>query len=155
MNRFAKIAVLGLASAASVIAPLSQASAGERWRHHNDDALVAGVIGLAAGAIIIGALADQSHRRTAYNQPIYDDPDFDGPVYAEPDDGYFPPQPHPHIVRPPVRQPHVIQYDDYADNVEPWSRDWYRYCANRYRSFNPDTGTFRGNDGRDHFCNAG
>ncbi|MAY63701.1 MAG: hypothetical protein CML29_15975 [Rhizobiales bacterium] len=39
-------------------------------------------------------------------------------------------------------------------SLEPWTRDWYRYCDNRYRSFNPDTGTYRGFDGRDHFCRA-
>ncbi len=37
-------------------------------------------------------------------------------------------------------------------SVEPWTRDWYRYCDNKYRSFNPDTGYYRGYDGRDHFC---
>lgn len=35
---------------------------------------------------------------------------------------------------------------------EPWSRSWYRYCSNKYRSFNASTGTYRGYDGRDHFC---
>lgn len=39
-------------------------------------------------------------------------------------------------------------------SLEPWSRDWYRYCDNKYRSFNPRTGTYRGFDGRDHFCRA-
>jgi hypothetical protein len=37
---------------------------------------------------------------------------------------------------------------------EPWSRSWYNYCSDRYRSFNPNTGTYRGYDGRDHFCTA-
>ncbi|MCY0096146.1 BA14K family protein [Hoeflea ulvae] len=37
---------------------------------------------------------------------------------------------------------------------EPWSRSWYRFCEDKYRSFNPTTGTFRGYDGRDHFCVA-
>ncbi|HMF66086.1 MAG TPA: BA14K family protein, partial [Phyllobacterium sp.] len=40
------------------------------------------------------------------------------------------------------------------DGAQPWSPGWYRYCANRYRSFNPETGTFRGYDGRDYFCNV-
>ena len=37
---------------------------------------------------------------------------------------------------------------------EPWSRSWMNYCSNRYRSFNASTGTYRGYDGRDHFCVA-
>ena len=38
--------------------------------------------------------------------------------------------------------------------LEPWSPGWYRYCEDKYRSFNARTGTYRGYDGRDHFCNA-
>ncbi len=55
-------------------------------------------------------------------------------------------------------QPRVIYRDRSAPRVisggdyEPWSRSWYRYCANKYRSFNASTGTYRGYDGRDHFC---
>lgn len=35
-----------------------------------------------------------------------------------------------------------------------WSPEWYRYCQNRYRSFNPRTGYFLGYDGEYHFCRA-
>jgi hypothetical protein len=34
----------------------------------------------------------------------------------------------------------------------PWTPDWYSYCYSRYRSFNPNTGTFLGYDGYEHFC---
>jgi len=37
---------------------------------------------------------------------------------------------------------------------QPWSKSWYRYCSNKFRSFNASTGTYRGYDGRDHFCVA-
>jgi BA14K-like protein len=161
MNRFAKASVLALAAAATVIAPMTQASA-EDWRNrrhnHNSDALVAGVIGLAAGAIIVGALADQNnqprvyYRQRVYDEPVYDGPAFDEPVYAQPDEDYYPPQPRPHIIR---RHPQVIYSDNYAGSFEPWTRGWYQYCASRYRSFNPDRGTYRGNDGLNHFCKAG
>ena len=33
-----------------------------------------------------------------------------------------------------------------------WTPDWYSYCYSRYRSFNPNTGTFVGYDGYEHFC---
>jgi hypothetical protein len=33
-----------------------------------------------------------------------------------------------------------------------WTPDWYSYCYSRYRSFNPNTGTFIGYDGYEHFC---
>lgn len=34
----------------------------------------------------------------------------------------------------------------------PWTPDWYTYCYSRYRSFNPNTGTFIGYDGYERFC---
>ncbi|MCX5516029.1 BA14K family protein [Kaistia algarum] len=33
-----------------------------------------------------------------------------------------------------------------------WSREWYQYCSARYRSFNPNTGYFTANGGRQVFC---
>jgi BA14K-like protein len=154
MNRFAKVSVLTLATAAAALAPITQASADHR-RHHrinqNADALVAGAIGLAAGAIIIGALADQNRPRVVYRQRVYDQPIYDEPVYVDPDDDYYPPQPRPRV----VRRPQVIYSDDYAGGFEPWTRGWYQYCAARYRSFNPERGTYRGYDGLNHFCKAG
>lgn len=37
-------------------------------------------------------------------------------------------------------------------DLEPWSKEWFGWCVKRYRSFNPETGTYRGYDGADHFC---
>ena len=37
---------------------------------------------------------------------------------------------------------------------QPRTQAWYDYCARTYRSFNPQTGTYRGYDGRDHPCVA-
>ncbi len=119
---------------------LSPASADDwRWRrHHRDrggDALAAGVVGLAAGAIIAGALSQPRYREPAY----YDDYD-----------PYYEPRPR-YVVRP---RPVVRQYYRYAGAIEPWSPEWYSYCSNRYRSFNARSGTFTGYDGLQHFCNA-
>ena len=33
-----------------------------------------------------------------------------------------------------------------------WTRAWYRYCSNKYRSFNPRTGYFTAYSGRKRFC---
>lgn len=150
MNRFAKAAVLALATAATIIAPITQASADHR-RHHriNGDALIAGAIGLAAGAIIIGALSEQNRPRRIYRERIYDEPIYDEPVYVDPDEDYYPPQPRV------TRRAKVIYSDDYAGGFEPWTRGWYQYCTARYRSFNPKFGTYRGYDGLNHFCKAG
>ena len=130
-----KIAILATAAFATVMVPLTSASAdswrGDRYyhRHHNGngDAWAAGAIGLAAGALIGGALAQPAE-----------------PIYRDYDDGYY---------RRPVRVYREVG-PRYYGGAQPWSPSWYRYCADRYRSFNPETGTFRGYDGRDYFCNA-
>ncbi|TPF76561.1 BA14K family protein [Brucella gallinifaecis] len=162
MNKLLKTAILAVASIAAISAPLAAAQA-DSWnrggwerrgwdnggwnrggwnrggwnrpyyRHHRNrggDALAAGVIGLAAGALIGSALSQQ--------QPTYVQP---APVYA-------PPPPPVYYPAPPARSA------AYRVGYEPWSRGWYQYCSNRYRSFNPSTGTYRGYDGRDHFCSA-
>jgi hypothetical protein len=141
MNRIFKTAVLSAAVAGTMLAALPAANAddwGHHRRHHNGDAIAAGVLGLAAGALIGGALANDQPPR--YADRYYDDGYYDRDV----------------VVRPaPVRryyvEPQVVYADRYA---EPWTRGWYEYCSDRYRSFNSRTGTFTGNDGEQHFCTA-
>lgn len=143
MNRIVKNTILSLAVAATTLSAMPLANAGQRqygqrweqgqrWEHgprrhdyrrHHDsgDAIVAGVIGLAIGALIVGAASQ--------------------PRYVEPiDDGYFP--------EPPRR---AVRY---GGGLEPWSRDWYRYCADRYRTFDPRTGTYMSYEGVRNFCEA-
>jgi len=136
MNKFIKAAVLALATAATVIPTVTSAQAedwGRRRHHHNDgDALAAGALGLATGVIIGGAVASQPR----YQERVYVDPE---PEYYEPRRVYR--------ARPVV----VESYG----SLEPWSRGWYRYCSQRYRSFDPQSGTFVGYDGREYFCRAG
>ena len=149
MTRFLKSAILSAAVAATTLTAIPSANAGDGWRRYNGwgghyynghstgDVVAAGVLGLAAGAIIAG-IASQPH--------------YGAPVYASPY-GY-------QRVRP-VRNYYSNGY--YADDgyyggyrsLQPWSREWYHYCQNRYRSFDPGSGTFIGYDGREHFCNAG
>jgi hypothetical protein len=78
-------------------------------------AAAAGIVGLAAGAIIGGAL---SQPRTIVEEPVYGAPVYGAPVYAEPGYGASP--------------------ED--------------YCARRYRSYDPASGTFLGYDGLRHPC---
>lgn len=91
-----------------------------KHRNRNNDAgaaVAAGVIGLAAGAILLGAMSQPSR--------------------AAPAPSYYPPAPYPGTVSP---------------GYQPWSPAWYQYCANRYRSFNPSTGTFTTYQGEQRFC---
>ncbi|MCD1263374.1 BA14K family protein [Shinella sp. AETb1-6] len=103
----------------------------EHRRHRDRDALIGGALGLATGVIIGGAIA---------SQPRYDEPRYIERRYVEPE--YYPEPERRVIYRP-------------APSYEPWTRSWYDYCARRYRSFDPQSGTFVGYDGREHFCTAG
>lgn len=141
MNTFIKAAFLSVLAAATVLPTVAPAEAGE-WRHrrhhqfNNGDAAALGALGLATGVIIGGAIASQNRHR--YRERVYIDP---------PVDDYY-------QQRPVYRRHRPVRVEHYG-GLEPWSQSWYRYCSQRYRSFNPETGTFRGYDGRNYFCNAG
>lgn len=128
MKKFLKSTVLGIAVAATTLAAVP-AEAHDHWRrhHHRDsgDALAAGIAGLAIGAIVGGALSQPSGR-------VYIDP---------PPRRYYRPAP---AYRGPVTY--------YHRTYEPWTREWYRACDAKYRSFDPSSGTFLGYDGKRHFC---
>jgi BA14K-like protein len=185
MKKLMKTVTLSLAVLATVITSSVPASAGEFYhrRHHGDnnggDALAAGAVGLIAGALIGGALAQpQRHQRVYIDPPVYPQADYGDNSYGEPDpyytrprqvyvdpynnDGYYQ-QPRV-IIRQQVYQPRVrtwipprqriIATDSYS-SLQPWSPEWFDYCSTRYRTFNPHTGTFRGRYGRTYFCTAG
>ncbi len=154
MNRILKSAVLGLAVAATTLATLPAAQAGDGWRRHGGghhhrydnrtgDVVAAGVLGLAVGAIV-GGIA------SANSAPVYG-PVYGGPVYREPVYREVRPRPRPYRGYY-VGEPQVIYAEPVRGSLEPWSRGWYRYCEDRYRSFDPRTGTFTGYDGVKRFC---
>lgn len=83
---------------------------GYRGRRYNGGAAVgAGIAGLAAGAIIAGAIANQNRE----------------PVYG---DGY------------------------YEGGAAPVMGDEVSYCMQRFRSYDPNSGTYLGYDGIRHAC---
>ncbi len=139
MNRIAKALVLSAAVAATAAVPLASAQArdwhhnyhnGGRYYHNNNgNAVALGVLGLATGAIIGGAIA---------SSPRY----YDGPPA-----GYYAPPPRV-VYR--TYEPAPV----YVGGLRPWTGPWYRYCSQRYRSFDARSGTFVGFDGRSHFCVA-
>ncbi|MBY5352601.1 BA14K family protein [Rhizobium leguminosarum] len=157
MNRLAKTLLLTATAAALTLSAIGEASARDRHHHSNNDAWVGGAVGLATGLIVGSAIAN------ANNGPAYEERRYIDPAY-EPD--YYEPAP---VYRAPrrvyVEQPQYIEQPQYAEQpryyapvrtvVEPWSPQWERYCSYRYRSFDPRSGTYIGNDGRSHFCTAG
>ena len=142
MNRLAKTLLLTATAAALTLSAIGEASARDRyWRHgggyHHggNDALVGGAVGLATGLIVGSAIA---------NSPRYDEPRYIDPPVYEPEYQAVP------VYRAPPRY-----YAPVRTAAEPWTPQWERYCSYRYRSFDPSSGTYVGNDGRSHFCTAG
>ncbi|SER59781.1 BA14K family protein [Rhizobium sp. NFR03] len=140
MRTLVKAAVLTIASLSAVLPSMTPAHADD-WRyrrhhHRGNDGLALGAVGLATGLIVGGAIASAPRYRN--EERVYIDP---------PADDYYEPA-------PVYRRPRPVVVNNYG-SLEPWSPSWYRYCSNRYRSFDSRTGTFVGYDGRSYFCNAG
>jgi hypothetical protein len=108
----------------AVVAPLALLlSTAAPAQAGSGDVLLGGVAGFAVGTIFGNATA-----QPRYYAPV--------PVYVAP-----PP--------PPVYyQPVPVYY--YAP--APWTPDWYAYCARKYQSFDPRSGTYLGFDGYRHIC---
>lgn len=140
-----KAAILAaIASAGLMLTAIQAAEAG--GRHHNyrgyhggfyvgNGAAVAGVIGLAAGAIVGSALAAPRY----YGGPVYYAPRR----YAYPSRVYVAPRPR---YRAPVYAP-PVRYGAAA-----FTPEWIAYCARKYKSFNPRTGTYLAYSGKVRMC---
>lgn len=149
MMKFAKYTLLSAAIAVAPFVASTSANADEYYRrhhHNNGDAIALGALGLATGVIVGSAIASQPREVYVEPEPVYVEPE---PVYVRPAPAYVRPAPVYVDDYPPAPQ------RVYGAAVEPWSPEWYDYCAARYRSFNSRTGTYVGYDGRSHFCTSG
>jgi len=138
MKKSIKSAILSFAVLATCLAPLSEAFAGPRHRggHYY------GGGGYHHGGYYRASHKQRSNRGDAVAAGI-----IGLGIGAIIGSALTQPSPPPPRVVYPAPQP-------VYDGLEPWSPGWYNYCGRRYRSFNPNTGTFRGYDGQDHFCVA-
>jgi hypothetical protein len=137
MNRIVKTAVASVLVGATTLVAIAPASAHDhrRYRDNTGAVVAAGALGLAAGALL-GSATRQADVIYRYDEPRYVRP---RPVYERPVRVY--------------EQPRRVYVQRYA-SFEPWTREWYRYCSDRYRSFDPQSGTFMGYDGVRRFCEA-
>jgi hypothetical protein len=88
--------------------------------------------GLAAGAIIGGALSAPYYYGGYYGGPYYAAPYYASPYYAAPE--------------------YEVEPGYYAESYGGGGGGGVDYCMRRYRSYDRRTGTFLGNDGRRHPC---
>ena len=112
-------------------------------------AIGAGVAGLAVGAIVGGAIAAQAapqygggyyseapgYGAPGYGAPGYGAPGYGAPVYGAPAYGA------PRSDRPSTARVPMLTSDDA-----------HSYCARRYRSYDPASGTYLNNDGNRYPC---
>ena len=122
-------AAASIAIAALAFAPAAQAD--------NDDAIIAGAAGFAVGTLFGSAVA--------------------GPHYAAPrghyvPQGYYAPRHYPHAYYAPRHVPRRAYVAPVSYRPAPWTPAWYAYCEDKYRSFDPRSGTFMGYDGQRHMC---
>jgi hypothetical protein len=164
MTKFISSFIAATAIAAVSVSSLSTAQAHDfHKRHHHkkvvqnnnnhNNAVVWGIIGLAAGAIIANGAHQNQKRQKVYTQPKVH-PTYPGSTYyptAPSSNTYYNNQQKAY--RNSKRRARNNSYGvSSSRSYEPWSQNWYQYCDRKYRSFNANTGTFRGYDGKDHFC---
>lgn len=49
-------------------------------------------------------------------------------------------------------QPRYVQQAPVQYRPQPWTQEWYQYCSQRYRSFDPRSGTFQPYNGPRRMC---
>jgi hypothetical protein len=104
-------------------------------------------IGLAAGAIIGGAIANATQPRGYYG---YDNGYGYGPGYQQGYGGYGY-QPEPVYEQGYVEEPAYAPAPGYRQSYVGGGSD-PAYCQQRYRSYDPASGTYLGFDGLRHPC---
>ena len=151
MKRLVRNLFLSAAVAATALAAVPAAHAdSNRVKLSRTDKMVGiGVLGLTAG-LLVGTLASQAGNQYRNPRPR-----------PHQDRNYFPQAPvetgypayHGYAGESGYdnRGPRNVR-NERARPYEPWSAEWYRWCDNRYRSFNANTGTFTTYGGEQRFC---
>lgn len=133
---FMKPIAAAVALSVATLTFAAPAQADHRHHHHNGgNVAAAGIVGLAAGALLGSALTAPRYNGTVVVDPVYVEP---APVYVQPAPVYV--QPAPVYVQP---VPVVYQA---------WTPEWYSYCQTKYQSFDRRTGMFVTYTGERRLC---
>ncbi|MEO0637819.1 MAG: BA14K family protein [Pseudomonadota bacterium] len=110
-------------------------------RNNNQAVIAAGIVGLAAGAIIANELG--KNRQRQHGVHVSRPPSFEPPI------------PVRRVERVPLSQLRAQQTQvSHTGSTNGWigSSEWLRYCTAKYRSFNPSTGRFLSYSGQYKLC---
>ena len=151
MKRFVRNLLLSAAVASTALAGIPAAQAQDhhpRMSPETEKLIGIGFLGLAAGALV-GALAAESNNAQHYERNPRPRPSQDR--------GYYPPPPadagyHGYYQETGPRYHDRGGPRGHVRAYEAWSPEWFRWCQNRYRSINPNTGTFTTYGGEQRFC---
>lgn len=147
-----KLSLIMTLCACFLLSAIMPADAGGRYKYHGkhgviyvgNDAVAAGIAGLAAGAILGSVLSHPRH----YGGSVH---------YAPPVRHYYPRRYYAPRYRyaPPPRYPYRSRV--YVAPRHPrvgtaFSPEWIAYCARKYKSFNPRTGTYLAYSGKVRMC---
>ncbi len=105
------------------------------------------IAGIAVGAIVASALAENHRHRHHHYDHGYRKRRYKSYYYAPP-----PPPPPPVYYYKPVRPHYAPPPAVYQYAPQPWTPEWYAYCSQRYRSFDPRSGTFQPYRGPRRLC---
>jgi len=141
MNMFAKLATVAAVAGAMAVPMASPSQAA--WHHHGDRGTAA-AIGFGAGALVGAAAANAAYGPDYYGADYgYDSYAYaPGPGYAYapgPGYGYAPTAGYAYAPGPG----YATSYEDGNDAS---------YCQQRFRSYDPRSGTYMGYDGLRHSC---
>lgn len=169
MKRFVRNLVLTAAVAATALAAIPAANAQDRYGSPDrrnvgktEQMIGIGVIGLTAG-IIAGTLIGTSGQGGTHNRNPRPRPGQDRDFYPAPPPAHGGYEAYYEQEGPRYRggyrdqgryahSPYAHGRNVHARPYEAWSPEWYRWCSDRYRSFNARTGTFTTYGGEQRFC---
>lgn len=144
-NRFIKSMAVVMALSFSAITFSQTAEAGKRGRAFGLG-LGLGVAGLAIGSALAHSSRGYYGGRAYYNDDYYYGSRsryrrrYNRPYYRTHSRTYY------------YADEYVPRRRAHRGRPRPWSSAWYRYCANKYRSFNASNGTFQPYKGGRRLC---
>lgn len=106
--------------------PAAYARGGGGYRRGHGGSNVGAAVAAGIAGLAAGAIIAGSAPRRGY---VYEEP---APAYGLPAGAAY--------------------VDDDYGAPPPWTPDWYAWCAQRYRSFDPRSGTYLAYDGRRYMC---
>ena len=141
-----KSVALSVAIAAATLAAPTSASA------DTEDVIAGAIVGIA-GLVILDSIVNDRHHNRAYAAPRYRH-SYEPPVTVYEETTYYeePEYVEEYYAPPPRRREYRHERRVSYGAPRPWSKAWYRYCANKYRSFDPGDGTFQPYEGGRRLC---